>query len=88
MGERIDCSKMAAMCGCWTPLAGNADETSSLQKTATELVIFCCTFSRLSVLVLKQKNQKTSVFFGFSDLVLKWKNERTKGTRIPVTPLS
>ena len=26
MGERVACSKMAAMCGHSTPLAGNADE--------------------------------------------------------------
>ena len=30
MGERADCGKMAAMCGRSTPLAGNADETSSV----------------------------------------------------------
>ena len=30
MGEWADCGKMAAMCGLLTPLAGNADETSSL----------------------------------------------------------
>ena len=30
MGERVDCGKMAAMCGRSTPLAGNADETSSV----------------------------------------------------------
>ena len=30
MGERADCGKMAAMCARSTPLAGNADETSSL----------------------------------------------------------
>ena len=30
MGERADCGKMAAMCRRSTPLAGNADETSSV----------------------------------------------------------
>ena len=30
MGERADRGKMAAMCGRSTPLAGNADETSSV----------------------------------------------------------
>ena len=30
MGERAACGKMAAMCGLSSPLAGNADETSSL----------------------------------------------------------
>src|SRR4029434_9035912 len=30
MGERAAWGKMAAMCGRLTPLAGNADETSSL----------------------------------------------------------
>ena len=29
-GERVPCSKMAAMCGRSTPLSGNAEETSSV----------------------------------------------------------
>src|SRR4029434_1371809 len=42
VGERTDRGKMAAMCGRSTPLAGNADETSSLY------IYLCSTSSVLS----------------------------------------
>ena len=48
MSEQADCGKMAAMCGRSTPLAGNADETSSLYIYIYILYIYISMFTTAS----------------------------------------